>query len=163
MWLSRASSLHKTGAAGVADMFAKFIRLTMRVSADPDLVEPTSPGGAKHYRLQIWIILIADDPAQPSHCTRIHCKRLIAIKASGNLNAPGLGDGTRHILFKLSDKTIGIACEQRDQLAAAGLWPSIRHLTIFAGRGPVVETKAGNRNDVIAGLLWHAARAGEPF
>src|SRR5262249_7671792 len=109
------------------------------------------------------IILIVDDPAQPSHCTRIHCERLIAIKASGNLNAPGLGDGTRDILFKLSDKTIGIACEQRDQLAATSRCPAFRYLTIFAGRGPGVETKAGNRNDVVAGLLWHAARAGEPF
>jgi hypothetical protein len=140
-------------------VLAKFVGFATCVGANPDLVEHASPSAAKQYRLGAR----TNNGAQTFHRLRIHNERLIATKTSGDLNTPQLHHGTCHTLFKPGDKAIGRTVEQRDQLAAAGVLPTVGHRAILARPNPVFNADTSNREDVIACFQRHAPEPASQF
>lgn len=159
---SAAVSLDEASATGAADASTEIISLPTSVGADPDLIERTGAADAKQKGLKARIVLTSEDGAQPLDGTGIHRERMIAIEAGGKLDTPRLDRGAPDLAFKLGDKTIGRAFEQRNQIAAIGARRAAGRFDVLAGRGPVVDRGARNGEHVVPGLLRHGPGPGQP-
>src|SRR5581483_10524183 len=149
-------SLHETSPARAAQTAAKVVSLTTRVGTDLNVVECRCSGAVDQQRYMSF----ANNSAQTVQSSRIHRKRVIPIKAGGDLHAPKLGSSSRNAVPELSDKIVGRAFELRQQPVAIGARCGVGQLIVRAAPRPRIDTTSGNGQDVVAGLPRHLARAG---
>src|SRR5437763_6892942 len=90
---------HKAGPTRLADAVAEIICLGPRVGADAHLIKGMGTAAALD-GTQNARIAIADHTAQIPDRASVHRQRLVAIKARGELHAPGFRRGQFHLLLK---------------------------------------------------------------